>query len=322
MSAAERDDGRRRDTSEPEFRRVAVLDVGSNTVSLLVSEWRDGSISPVRRWREDLFLGADVESVGQIGSEKLKRLAKIAEDFGERARLEGAAVAQAVLTAPGRHAGNVCELVDVLATATGWPTRVLSPDEECHLAFEGAISGVAGAAGVAAVCDVGGGSTELVVGPAGGVPTWKRSLPVGCARLAERFSLASAPDAQATALARSQIAAELLDAWPPRVDRLFAAGGTARALTKIVDPPLGAIELEQAIETLCCRSVAQAPRTPGPDAACGRRDSGRDPGAVRPLVRTGRGRTPGRRRRRSPAVVRVGLARCDDQRRRSGRVIS
>src|SRR5918996_2010309 len=187
--------------------RVAVIDVGSNTARLLVCERRGGGIAPVREARSLLLLGREIERRGALSSRKLDETRRSAHRLAALAREAGAARLEVVVTAPGRQSRNGHELVRVLAEATAAPVRVLAPVEEGRLAWEGAIAAAEELAPTVAVCDVGGGSTELLVGTPEGGPAWVRSLDIGSLRLTERLLGSDPPGKEGMRLVRAEVAA-------------------------------------------------------------------------------------------------------------------
>ena len=103
-----------------------------------------------------------------------------------RARKLGCDRIEMLVTSPGRQAANGRELVSRLAETTGVPTRVLTPEEEGELAWYGAVEALERTADLVAVCDVGGGSTQVAVGSDSGGPAWTRSFDLGSLRLTRR----------------------------------------------------------------------------------------------------------------------------------------
>jgi exopolyphosphatase/guanosine-5'-triphosphate,3'-diphosphate pyrophosphatase len=234
--------------------RIAVLDVGSNTVRLLVAERRNGRIEPVRQARSLLLLGREIERRGALSGRKLAETRLCAHRFAALAREVGAARLDVVVTAPGRQSGNADELVRVLAEATAASVRVLSADEEGRLAWEGAVAAVADPPPMLAVCDVGGGSTELVVGTLEQGPAWARSLDAGCLRLTERLLDRDPPGKKGMRAIRAAVAVAFDGVAAPLPHAALATGGTARALRKLVSERLGEEELAAAIRRLTKRS--------------------------------------------------------------------
>jgi exopolyphosphatase/guanosine-5'-triphosphate,3'-diphosphate pyrophosphatase len=229
---------------------VAVIDVGSHTVRLLVAQRERGRIRAVREEKAVLGLGTEVERLGRLSSEKLAETAGLVESFSRIARKAGASQVETVITAPGRQSANGAELVALLLEASSAGVRVLSPDEEGRLAFQGAVQDIATEGESVAVCDVGGGSTEVVVGTRTGEPVWLRSVDIGALRLTGRVLNDDPPTPEALALARLETEREFASLTPPLPKIALAAGGTARALRKLVGDTLGADELAHALEVL------------------------------------------------------------------------
>ena len=148
--------------------RVAAIDVGSNTVRLLVATLEDGSVEPVREERTAVGLAREIERTGRIPDEKIARAAEVARRYARDAAKLGAARIEVLVTAPARQGRNGSELVEAISAATRLPVRPLSAEEEGRLAFAGVVSTFPTPPASIAVVDVGGGSTQLVFGTAGG----------------------------------------------------------------------------------------------------------------------------------------------------------
>jgi exopolyphosphatase / guanosine-5'-triphosphate,3'-diphosphate pyrophosphatase len=242
--------------------RLGVLDIGSNTVRLLVaSPAGQAGLEPILEEREHLFLGEDVERIGRISAAKMKRAVRCAGAYAQLAREAGVADLAVVVTAPGRQSANGDVLVERLAAATGAHVRLLTPDEEGHLAFAGALAAAGSPPDAVAVCDVGGGSTEVVVGTVSGGPAWTRSLDLGAVRLTERFLPDDPPRRRGLAAAEEEAERCLASFTPPLPRTALAAGGTARALRKLVGRTLGAEELEAAVAMLSRRPSKRIAKT-------------------------------------------------------------
>src|SRR5436309_2984928 len=175
--------------------RVGIVDVGANTLRLLVAAREDGRLVPLREQRVQLGLGEEIERSGALGEEKLAEAAAVARAHVRRARKLGCDRIDVLVTSPGRQARNGDELASILREATGVATKVLRPEEEGELAWYGAVATAEGLPESVAVCDVGGGSTQLVVGTVSGGPAWVRSVDLGSLRLTRRV-LDTAPPAQ------------------------------------------------------------------------------------------------------------------------------
>jgi exopolyphosphatase/guanosine-5'-triphosphate,3'-diphosphate pyrophosphatase len=226
---------------------VGVVDVGSNTVRLVVS--RAGQ--PLRSERAVLRLGADVEAHGLIPAEKLALTASVVARFADLARAERVERLEVLITSPGRQAANGAILAATLEAAAGCPVRILSAAEEGRLAFAGAV-GVASPPPrrVVAVVDVGGGSAQVVVGSRRSGPRFAQSIDLGSQRLTSRLLGDDPPGAKAVRLAREEVDRYVAPLALPPVETAFAVGGSARALKRLQRAQLGPDELEQAIELL------------------------------------------------------------------------
>lgn len=158
--------------------RLAAFDIGTNTVRLLVIDPADGTV--VRRDHRVVRLGEGVDATGRFAPAAVDRsvrgLAELREAAGD------ATVVAAVATSAARDAANRDEFLDRAGEVLGLRPRVISGDEEARLSFLGATGGTSG--DVVGVVDVGGGSTEVVVGRNG--PDYAISVDVGSVRLTER----------------------------------------------------------------------------------------------------------------------------------------
>jgi exopolyphosphatase / guanosine-5'-triphosphate,3'-diphosphate pyrophosphatase len=228
---------------------VAVVDVGSNTIRLLVATGGRDELLEVARGKQAVGLGADVERDGSVSAAKLREAADAVRGFADIAHAVGAGVFDAVVASPGRQARNADQLVHVLSRAWGGPVRVLSREDEARLAFEGALA-FAGTTGAVAVCDVGGGSAQIAVGTPEGGPAWLRSVDLGSLRLSARVPCSDPPAKSEIAALRREAAAAFESLTPPLPRTAFAVGGTARAAKKVVGRTLGEDELLDALRVL------------------------------------------------------------------------
>jgi exopolyphosphatase/guanosine-5'-triphosphate,3'-diphosphate pyrophosphatase len=223
---------------------VGVVDVGSNTVRLVVS--RGGQ--PLLGLRESLGLGAAIEQYGTIPAVKLAETADTVARFVAAARGAGAELVEVLVASPGRQAANGDDLIEALAAASRCPVRALSAAEEARLAFVGALGEVRGSSRKSvAVVDVGGGSAQVAVGTREGGPVWVRSIDIGSLRLTSRCLENDPPGAGALAAARAEVEKVLDGFVPPLPQAAYAVGGSARAVRRMVGPRLGTEELAEAI---------------------------------------------------------------------------
>jgi exopolyphosphatase/guanosine-5'-triphosphate,3'-diphosphate pyrophosphatase len=233
---------------------VGIIDVGANTLRLLVAAREDGRIVALREQRVQLGLGEEIERFGDIGEEKLAEAAAVARAHVRRAHKLGCERIDVLVTSPGRQARNGDELVSRLGEATGVATRVLRSEEEGELAWYGAVAATEDPPHSVAVCDVGGGSTQLVIGTISGGPAWAHSTDLGSLRLTGR-ALGTLPRGQGDLdAARAQVEEAFTGLAPPLALAAIATGGTARALRRVVGTTLEPETLASAARKLAIRS--------------------------------------------------------------------
>lgn len=233
--------------------RIGVLDIGSNTIRLLVAAVEEGVVVPIDKARVRLSLGEEIERHGGVSETSIATAAKSVRKFCSIARRHHVDSLDVFLTAPGRQSDNAEELIASLRRAAEQPVRVLSTDEEGRLAYGGAVAtaDIELPARIA-VCDVGGASTEIAVGSPGHAPDWVASVDLGSVRLSAR-----ADDLEH---ARREAAAAFAELEPPRVELALAVGGSARAARRLVGSWLADAELTaalQLVETNTPREIAK-----------------------------------------------------------------
>ena len=232
---------------------VGVVDVGSNTVRLFVTQNGHALLSE----RAMLRLGADIERYGTIPEEKLAQTVSVVAGLVAHARSAGVDAMEILIASPGRQAANGAELAERIQRAAACRTRILSSVEEGQLAFVGALSGsrITGWRTVAVV-DVGGGSAQVVVGSRKKGPVWSRSIDLGSQRLTSRLLSADPPGERAIEAARAEVERYLEGFDPPAPRMTLAVGGSVRALKRIVGGRIGEAELEDALEQLASTPTA------------------------------------------------------------------
>jgi exopolyphosphatase/guanosine-5'-triphosphate,3'-diphosphate pyrophosphatase len=235
--------------------RVGVIDVGANTLRLLVAGLDGaGGVSSLHTTRVELGLGAHIEQTGTIPAAKIALAAEAAREEAAVARRFGCEVVELVVTSPGRQAANAEELIDALSHVSGVRVRVLTAEEEATHAYEGAIAVASDLPETVAVVDVGGGSTQVVVGSRDRGPAWLRSLDIGSLRLTRRAFHDDPPTNDDLERARAIVDPLFAELAPPLPQAAFATGGSARAVRKLVGPTLGPMELQAALKIASERS--------------------------------------------------------------------
>jgi exopolyphosphatase/guanosine-5'-triphosphate,3'-diphosphate pyrophosphatase len=212
--------------------RLAAMDVGTNSVLLAVAEpAADGRLQVIEDRAVIARLGRGLEPGGRLWPQAADRTAAVIAELAERARRLGAADIRAVGTMGLRLAADADAFVARVERDCGVAIRVISGDEEARLTYRGAQHGLPAAAERLVVCDVGGGSTEVISGRAARIDGY-RSLELGAVGLSERFLRGDAIGYEQLAALRSHLAARLageLDA-PAQPFELVAVGGTATSL--------------------------------------------------------------------------------------------
>jgi len=161
---------------------VAAIDCGTNSTRLLVT---DESRRPIERLMRITRLGQGVDATGRLAPEAVERTVDVLREFRAVMDRYGVTATRMSATSAVRDAANRELFVDAATAVIGTRPEVLSGDEEGRLAFSGATAELDVADGPFLVVDIGGGSTELVVGA--DAPVGLVSLEMGCVRLTEKF---------------------------------------------------------------------------------------------------------------------------------------
>jgi exopolyphosphatase/guanosine-5'-triphosphate,3'-diphosphate pyrophosphatase len=218
--------------------RVAVVDIGTNSTRLLVADVGDGgAVDELERRSTVTRLGEGVDATGRLGDEPMARVLRTLEGYHERWSELQAEVTTGVLTSAVRDAANGAQFTDLIRERFGLDARTIAGDEEAALTFAGATSERPRDGRRVGVIDIGGGSTELVVGRDGAVEAF-RSVQAGVVRQTERHLHDDPPTPdQLTALAeevRGLLAAALPEEVRASVEHGIAVAGTATSSAAIV----------------------------------------------------------------------------------------
>jgi len=217
--------------------RVGAIDIGSNSIRMLVADIHDGEERPlttVSRAGESCRLGRDLGRTGVIDKAMAERAAELTSDFAKRARSLGATHTLAAATAALRSATNGPEIAALISERSGVAVRILSGDEEARMVYGAVIHGL-GAAAQRSPClvfDIGGGSTEVVSG-LGSIPGRWTSLGFGAVSLTERFLHANPPTAQEMDALCLHVRDEIMHhcaSMPSATPVLAGVGGTVTIL--------------------------------------------------------------------------------------------
>ena len=217
--------------------RVAAADIGTNSTRLLVADVAGGTVDEVCRLLEITRLGQGVDAAGQLHDDAIGRVLDCLALYAASAAEHGADRLLAVATSAVRDAANREQLLAGIA-ASGFTPRLLTGSEEAATTFAGVLSAGTPAPGTL-VIDVGGGSTELVLGGADGSVTWSCSLQMGCVRMTERFLGEGEVSPKAAAACVAEVQRQLAVVPPSVAARTARAIGVAGTATTAAAIELG-----------------------------------------------------------------------------------
>ncbi len=209
--------------------RVAAVDIGTNSTRLLAADVEGESVRELDRRLEITRLGEGVDERRILLPQAIARVRNVLAEYRRAAEEAGASRTLAFATSAVRDAENGEAFLGEIEWSYGFTTRLLGGDEEALLTFRGVSAGRAMAPGTV-VLDVGGGSTELILGGTDGV-AFHTSLDLGCVRLTERFGSDFAAEA---AHVRDVLAGSV-----PADVRPHAAIGVAGTITTVATLDLG-----------------------------------------------------------------------------------
>jgi exopolyphosphatase / guanosine-5'-triphosphate,3'-diphosphate pyrophosphatase len=221
--------------------RHAVIDVGTNSVKLLVGDIAGGMVTPISEASKQTRLGAGLYSTRQLQRPAIALTAQAVAEFSKTACDLGAGPVRVIATSAARDALNVNELTDAIRKGCGLETEVLSGDKEADWVFRGVTTNPNLAQSPVLILDVGGGSTEIIVGDHG-VPQFRSSYSLGTVRLLEQLQPDDPPGLRALIRCRIWLRDFLKKEVAPllkptlsaqRAIRLVGTGGTATLLARI-----------------------------------------------------------------------------------------
>lgn len=222
--------------------RVAAIDCGTNSLRLLVADVaRDGLLHDVVREMRIVRLGEGVDRTGQFSAAALTRTFAVLDDYAAMIATHGVAAVRMVATSATRDVSNREEFLAGVRERIGTDPDVIDGDEEARLSFAGATRELQGSSVAAPylVCDIGGGSTEFVLGDASGVQA-ARSVNIGCVRMTERHLHDDPPTTAQIDAARADIDAAIeLAAQTVPVQQAATLVGLAGSVTTVVALALG-----------------------------------------------------------------------------------
>ena len=229
----------------------AAIDIGSNTTRVLVAEPQEGQLRKVMEQRAYTQIGADMKRDGAMSAEKVAEVGSVVATQVRLAEELGAEAIRTVATAAIRDAKNRKQAVKEIERMSGLQIDVLSEHEEGRLAFVGATKTLGHpVAGDIGVVDVGGGSSEIVIGTVADGVNLVKSFKIGSGLLTDEFLQSDPPSASEIRKLRDHIDDFFDGTEVPKPDQAVAVGGSATSLRTLVGAVLEYETLERGVRVL------------------------------------------------------------------------
>ena len=239
----------------------AAIDIGSNTTRVLVAEPVEGQLKKVMEQRAYTRINKAIRDSGEIPAEKAEEVAEVVATQVRLARELGAEEIRAVATAAVREASNGAAVAEQIGDAAGVPVEILSEQEEGRLSFIGATKTLGHPVeGRVGVVDVGGGSSEIILGTVPGGVQEVRSWPVGSGVLADELIVSDPPSPAEIRKVRDRIEDLFAGVEIEHPAQAVAVGGSATSLRRLVGAVLEYETLERGIRVLCGDPAADVAR--------------------------------------------------------------
>jgi exopolyphosphatase/guanosine-5'-triphosphate,3'-diphosphate pyrophosphatase len=239
----------------------AAIDIGSNTTRLLVAEPSEGQLKKVMEQRAYTRIGKALADDGSIEQQMVNEIGEVVATQVRLAEELGAEVIKAVATAAIREARNRDEVVHAIAEVSGVEVEVLSEEEEGRFSFIGATKTLGHPAeGKIGVVDVGGGSTEVILGTVAGGVQEVRSWKIGSGALADELLTCDPPSAAEIRKVRDRIEDVFKDVEIEQPEQAVAVGGSATSMRRLVGAVLEYETLERGIRVLASDPIADVAR--------------------------------------------------------------
>lgn len=224
------------------FTRRAIIDVGTNSTKLLVADIQGRDVQPVCEDSKQTRLGRGFYETHRLQPEPIAKTAKAVKNFVEQARKLEALSIRVIATSAARDAVNPEELISAVETESGLKLEIISGEQEAEWAFRGVTTDPALATQPLLLLDVGGGSTEFILGR-GGHKHFSESFAMGTVRLLEKVPHSDPPRREELAETRTWLKTFLETAVQPKLApsisaaraglQLVGTGGTASILARM-----------------------------------------------------------------------------------------
>ena len=237
------------------------IDIGSNTTRVLVAEPVDGQLKKVMEQRAYTRINKAIDGDGAIVPEKVAEVSEVVATQVRLARELGSEAIRAVATAAVREASNADAVAAAIGGASGVSVEILSEEEEGRLAFIGATKTLGHPVdGRVGVVDVGGGSTEVVLGTVPGGAAEVRSWQIGSGTLADELISSDPPSAAEIRKIRERIDAIFEGVEIDHPSQAVAVGGSATSMRRLVGAVLEYETLERGVRILAGGPAADVAR--------------------------------------------------------------
>ncbi|MGL4796447.1 MAG: Ppx/GppA phosphatase family protein [Paraclostridium sp.] len=165
--------------------KIGAIDIGTNSMRLLVAEYIDGKLTNREKFVNTTRIGQDVDSEGYISKDAIERNIKALKEFSQLAITKGCEHIYCIGTSALRDSKNGTDFIRIAKEETKVDVEIITGEEESHLGFIGVLQGLDDTDNIL-VIDIGGGSTEFILGDSSGIK-YAKSENIGALRMTEKF---------------------------------------------------------------------------------------------------------------------------------------
>jgi exopolyphosphatase/guanosine-5'-triphosphate,3'-diphosphate pyrophosphatase len=216
---------------------VAAVDLGSNSFHMIVCSLTNGKLQTLDKLKEMVRLASGLDKDNHLDSKTQERALECLERFGQRIRNFPPESVRVVGTSSLRMAKNSQQFLAQAEKALNHPIHIISGIEEARLIYQGVAHSLGSNANLRLVMDIGGGSTEYIIG-SGDTPRVKESTPMGCVLVSKAFfkdgKLSTAAFIQATLFAQQQLEPIKIQFQRSNWDEAIGASGSLRSIDKVL----------------------------------------------------------------------------------------
>ena len=222
----------------PQASHIAAIDLGSNSFHMIIAQWDNGQLNLLDRLREPVRLGFGLQEDGTLSDESRDRALACMERFGECLRAYPSRSVRIVGTKTLRNVADSRQFLRDAEQRLGHPVEIISGDEEARLIYLGVAHCIAPGKGHRIVMDIGGASTEVILGE-GFKPLLKESLNMGCVALTKKFFMEGKVTERLVSKALIACLQELEPVQDEFIERgwsqVLGASGSIKAVAKVCE---------------------------------------------------------------------------------------